>query len=112
MATASTEDIQRIVCEVMAQLGAALARRRRRPMRRRGSPVPRDGEVSVDSRVVTLETIAGRLQGAKRMAGRAAPWSRLRSTTNCGARASRCTPSAAATGKQGSRGCCSPARET
>jgi ribose 5-phosphate isomerase RpiB len=73
MATASTEDIQRIVREVMAQLGAA--------SKNVTAPVPaapadtslvvglavRNDNVFVDSRVVTLESIAGRLQGAKQL---------------------------------------------
>ncbi|MGO9110139.1 MAG: hypothetical protein ACLP9L_12975 [Thermoguttaceae bacterium] len=69
MATASTEDIQRIVREVMAQLGAspttvstpAPAAPTAAP------PAVRDGDVYVDSRVVTLESITGRLQGAKQL---------------------------------------------
>jgi hypothetical protein len=65
MATASTEDIERIVREVLAQLGAAPATVI--------APAPaapaaaRDGEVFVASRVVTLESVAGRLQGAKQL---------------------------------------------
>jgi ribose 5-phosphate isomerase RpiB len=68
MATATTEEIERIVRDVLAQLGAgtkpgdALAD---------ASPavgaVVRDGDVVVDSRVVTLESIAGRLKGAKQV---------------------------------------------
>ncbi len=69
MATASTEDIQRIVREVMAQLGAAsksvTAPAPDAPAD--APPAARDGEVFVDSRVVTLESIAGRLQGARQL---------------------------------------------
>ncbi len=61
MLTASTEDIERIVREVMAQLGAAP----------KGVAAPeiavREGDLFVDSRVVTLESIAGRLTGAKQL---------------------------------------------
>ncbi len=73
MATASTEDIQRIVREVMAQLGAASpavdAATPAGPadVSRADLPSGRDGDLFVDSRVVTLESIAGRLQGARRL---------------------------------------------
>jgi hypothetical protein len=61
-----TADMERIVREVMAQLGvasqavAALA-----PAA--AADAPPDGDVFIDSRVVTLELIAGRLQGAKQL---------------------------------------------
>ena len=73
MATATREDIQRIVREVMVQLGGGS-----KPV---SLPVPaaaadaslavpppeRDGDVFVDCRVITLESITGRLQGAKQL---------------------------------------------
>ncbi len=69
MLTASTEDIDRIVREVMAQLGAAsatvVAPAPAAPAA--APPAVRDGDICIDSRVVTLETIAGRLQGAKQL---------------------------------------------
>ena len=67
MATASTEDIERIVREVMAQLGVAsktVAAPAPADVPPAVSPAARHGDVFVDSRVVTLESIAGRLQGA------------------------------------------------
>jgi hypothetical protein len=72
MVTASTEEIERIVREVMAQLGlaskivaapaAAVA-----DVPPAASPSARNGDVYVDSRVVTLESIATCLQDAKQL---------------------------------------------
>ncbi len=73
MTTASTEEIERIVREVMAQLGVASKSAAAPPLAAPAdaslavSPTVRDGEVFVDCRVVTLESIAGRLQGAKQL---------------------------------------------
>ena len=70
MATTATKDIERIVREVMAQLGAA-SQSVAAPAPAAASlaipPAVRDGDVFVDARVVTLESIAGRLQGAKQL---------------------------------------------
>ncbi len=88
MLTATTENIERIVREVMAQLGAvptaAVA-----PAPAAAPPAVREGNVCLDARVVTLETIAGRLQGAKQLLVAPQPWSPRRSTMSCGARALR-----------------------
>jgi hypothetical protein len=68
MLAASTEDIERIVREVMAQLGAAsksVAAPAEVP--RAVLPAAPGGDLFVDSRVVTLESIAGRLTGAKQL---------------------------------------------
>ncbi|MGA2254834.1 MAG: hypothetical protein ABSG53_09245 [Thermoguttaceae bacterium] len=70
MATATTEEIERIVREVMTQLGVA--------SKTVTAPAPADSppavlpaarhdELVVDSRVVTLELIAGRLHGTKQL---------------------------------------------
>src|SRR5580658_9821251 len=71
MATASTEEIQRIVREVMAQLGAApetaAAPSAAPDTAPPATPAGREGDVHVDFRVVTLESIAGRLKGAKQL---------------------------------------------
>ena len=73
MATASTDDIQRIVREVMAQLGtgsktvAAPAPAAPADASLAASPAAHDGKVFVDSRVITLELITGRLHGAKQL---------------------------------------------
>ena len=70
MVTASTEDIQRIVREVLAQLGAApqsVAAPAPPAMSPVVPPAARDGHVVVDARLVTLASIAGRLQGAKQL---------------------------------------------
>jgi hypothetical protein len=71
MATASTEDIERIVREVIAQLSTAAPRDAAGPPVRAvesaASPAARVGDVHVDARVVTLETVADRLQGAKQL---------------------------------------------
>src|SRR5271157_1176036 len=69
MARASTEDIQRIVREVMAQL-AVSSKTVSAPApspQADAPPVMRDGDVYIHSRVVTLESIAGRLLGAKQL---------------------------------------------
>ena len=66
MLTASTEDIQRIVREVMAQLGTASIRAAA-PAPADAPPAVGDGNVFVNSRMVTLESIAGRLHGAKQL---------------------------------------------
>ncbi len=67
MLTASTEDIQRIVREVMAQLGVASKSVAAPPPPADTPPAARDGDVFVDARVVTLESVSGRLQGAKQL---------------------------------------------
>jgi hypothetical protein len=73
MATATTEDIERIVREVMAQLGVASKTAAAPPPAAPTSappavsPAARDGDVCVDLRVVTLESVAGRLSGAKQL---------------------------------------------
>jgi hypothetical protein len=67
MQTASPEQIERIVREVMAQLGEVSPSAALPAAPVSVPPAARDGEVSVDGRVVTLESIAGRLQGAKQL---------------------------------------------
>ena len=64
---AATEDIERIVREVMAQIGVASGPAAEAAAPAGASPAERDGEVRVDSRVVTLETVAGRLAGARQL---------------------------------------------
>ena len=66
------EEIERIVREVMAQLGVASKTVAAAPAAPADAPlaVPPalgDGHLFVDSRVVTLESIAGRLQGTKQL---------------------------------------------
>jgi hypothetical protein len=69
--TASTEQIERIVREVIAKLGAASPQAvppaSAAPASVASPPAARDVGVSVDSRVVTLESIAGKLRGAKQL---------------------------------------------
>jgi hypothetical protein len=73
MATATTEDIERIVREVMAQLGADSKTAGASPSAAPSDAAPavplaaHNGDLFVDSRVVTLEAIAGRLGGAKQL---------------------------------------------
>jgi len=71
MATASTEEIERIVREVMAQLGvashSAIASVEPPTAPSVAPQLPSAGNVFVDLRLVTLESIAGRLQGAKQL---------------------------------------------
>ncbi len=73
MATASTDNIERIVREVLAQLkvasgsAAAHAAPSDAPPSAHEGPIAQEGNVYVDARVVTLESIAGRLQGAKQL---------------------------------------------
>jgi hypothetical protein len=69
MATARTEEIERIVREVMAHLEVASKAANAAPadVPSTVSPAARHGDVVVDSRVVTLETVAGRLEGAKQL---------------------------------------------
>ena len=73
MATATKEDIERIVREVVAQWRAgpstAVATAPPAPADAppEVSPAARDGEVFVDCRVVTLQQVAGRLAGAKHL---------------------------------------------
>jgi ribose 5-phosphate isomerase RpiB len=70
MSTATTEEIERVVREVMAQLGVAsktVAAPAPADAPPAVSPAARHGDLFVDSRVVTLESIAGRLHGAKQL---------------------------------------------
>ncbi|MGO9108949.1 MAG: hypothetical protein ACLP9L_06915 [Thermoguttaceae bacterium] len=67
MLTASTDDIERIVREVLAQLGADPKRVAAPAAPTDVAPPKREGDVYIDARVVALESIAGRLQGAKQM---------------------------------------------
>ena len=69
MATATTEEIERIVREVMLQLEIASKAANAAPadVLPVVSPAARHGDVVVDSRVVTLATVAGRLEGAKQL---------------------------------------------
>jgi len=71
MSTAAPADIERIVREVMSQLKlAAEPRRAAAPVSPAAAPLavsPSHGELFVDARVVTLESIAGRLKTAKRL---------------------------------------------
>jgi len=70
MLTATPEEIERIVREVMAQLVAAsttVASPSPAATPAADSPAGRQDERFVDSRVVTLESIAGRLQEAKQL---------------------------------------------
>ena len=71
MVTASTEDIQRIVREVMAQLGAAskiiAAPAAPADVSLAVPTAEHEGDLFVDSPVVTLESIAGRLHGARQL---------------------------------------------
>ena len=67
MATASTADIQRIVREVMAQLGGDAKTAVAADALLAVPPARRDGDVFVDSQLVTLESIAGRLHGARQL---------------------------------------------
>ena len=70
MLTATTEEIERVVREVIAQLGVA-SKTAAAPAPADAPPVvapaARHGDLFVDSRVVTLESISGRLHGAKRL---------------------------------------------
>ncbi len=75
MTTASAEDIERIVREVMTQLAigsnrglastAASVAAPEKPTS--AAPSVNHGDVFVDCRVVTLESVAGRLKGAKQL---------------------------------------------
>ena len=67
MLTASTDDIERIVREVLAQLGADSQSAAVPAVPADIPPAQRECDVYIDARVVTLESIAGRLQGAKQM---------------------------------------------
>jgi hypothetical protein len=71
MATASTDEIERIVREVTEQLrGSSLAVTKPTAVAPASAALPsesRDGEVHVHSRVVTIESIVGRLNGAKQL---------------------------------------------
>ncbi len=68
MLTASKDDIERIVREVLAQLGADAKSAPAPAAPADVSPAGREGDVYIDARVVTLESIAGRLQGVKQIA--------------------------------------------
>jgi ribose 5-phosphate isomerase RpiB len=67
MLTASTNDIERIVREVLAQLGTTSKNAPAPAAAADVLPAKPEGDVYIDARVVTLESIAGRLQGARQL---------------------------------------------
>ena len=71
MTTASAEEIERIVREVMTQLAIgssrAVASVAAPEKLKTAMPTVNHGDVFVDCRVVTLESVAGRLKGAKQL---------------------------------------------